>query len=172
MTSLITDYGITMHFGSKCTLDNYTGLRGLYDELSLATVLNGSLIRQAPDFRKSVRGYLITYWGYTHTLQQVTWGPFLTIDTYLQGKPKSLITLVGKFNKFVMEKYGLLSSFREVYNSIPDAMHDIVPLGWRIPGSVHYGSNPMCVFSTGTSFIQTQFSWDDSCSSDSKAVLN
>ncbi|OQR96660.1 hypothetical protein THRCLA_07201 [Thraustotheca clavata] len=150
---------------------------GPFDDVGFTAYVKASWVRQAPDFMENIGAgtYEDVLALYPNTPASVIihtmWGPFLAIDNYLQGPPASLIALVAQFDTFVMTQYGASATFRAAYNAIVGASLDIVPLGWRTPGSVHYGGSPMCPFGGGTTFVQPQFSWDDSCSSELKATF-
>ncbi|OQR91272.1 hypothetical protein THRCLA_09056 [Thraustotheca clavata] len=150
---------------------------GPYNDAGYTAYVHGSWVRQAPDYMENIGAgtYEDALMLYPNTPASVIihnmWGPFLSIDNYLQGPVSSLTTLVGQFDAFIMKQFGSSAVFRIAYNAIADTALDIIPLGWRASDSVHYGGSPMCAFSGGTTFIQAQFSWDDSCSSDIEAIF-
>ncbi|KAF0693682.1 Aste57867_15385 [Aphanomyces stellatus] len=137
-----------------------------YDDYWSSSLAGDPIVRQSPNFmiHMSFEDVLGVYPNtpaskIIHNLL----GPFISVDMFLMPPPASLIAFAAAFDKAIMSQLLAADDFRTRFTGLSDVTLDPVSLQWRAPTLVHFGGSVMCAFGSGSSFVQPQISFVDSC---------
>ncbi|KAH9093354.1 hypothetical protein LEN26_018344 [Aphanomyces euteiches] len=90
-------------------------------------------------------------------------GPFNSIDLYFVQAPPSLIQLYSDFQTLVTQLILSNDAFATAIAAIPSLTTDPVPPNWIQSSFMYLGGDPTCLTRQPTSFVQTSFAFDTSC---------
>ncbi|OQR80947.1 hypothetical protein ACHHYP_16971 [Achlya hypogyna] len=151
-----------------------------FNDLWAASVANGSLVRSAPNFMGNntvaptvtVEDILGIY-PYTpcSVIVHNYLGPFVSIDTFYVAPPASLIALATDYQALLASALQTKPLVLHSYQELAQSLLDPVPTTWRNSQYTHYGGSPMCVFGTGSTYVQRQISFEDSCATQLPSTL-
>ncbi|KAH9159917.1 hypothetical protein LEN26_002105 [Aphanomyces euteiches] len=93
-------------------------------------------------------------------------GELNSIDLYFVRVPPSLSALYSTFQGLVSQLVLSSDEFATAMSKIPNLLSDPVPPAWILPDFMYMGGDPTCLSRQPTSFVQTSFAFDVSCSTE------
>ncbi|RHY33610.1 hypothetical protein DYB32_001512 [Aphanomyces invadans] len=136
-----------------------------------------SAVRQAPNYvgklNPTIHENFFSQTPMTAFLHHFV-GPVLSIDAALVAPPSSLMQLVAEFEHALVVLLSKHDDASNAFHTIPIEALDPVPTSWhpnQLGHATYFGGSPLCIFNGGTPFVQPQFSFDDSCSSEVPSTL-
>ncbi|RHY33469.1 hypothetical protein DYB32_001621 [Aphanomyces invadans] len=145
---------------------------GLWSDMVKAIGFGANLVRNSNMSVEAVgRDWEIAYFGSTSTvgttLMRQYIGPLANWDTTHVLPPQSLVELVVAFQaRFLAAISRGDPSMAMVMNSLVPFDIEVAPPRWIGDNMAYYGGNPICAHATtGRSYVQMPFSFDDTCQS-------
>ncbi|KAF0697328.1 Aste57867_11974 [Aphanomyces stellatus] len=143
---------------------------GMYNLVYICGILRCSIVRDMPNSIDRMPfdwdSYIVVGPTVTpvNTLVRTTIGPYGMIDIRYVLPPPALIRQVATFQN------DLLTTIQQdshvdtltLFGQVSEPEVDPVPAAWPT-GLTYFGGNPMCMFGSGTKFLQPTFSVGDTC---------
>ncbi|OQR81884.1 hypothetical protein THRCLA_11318, partial [Thraustotheca clavata] len=149
---------------------------GVWNDLWECQAVGCSLIRGANNYSDQVKlNWEVTDLGIPvgkplADLIDANFGQFGSIDIYLGEKPTSLEFYYLAYRNFVITSL-MNHELSSKYMNITQLSLDIAPLAWRGENMTYYTGNPMCLSSIPKTFVQSQFSFYDACTTQTQSQI-
>ena len=146
---------------------------------ALASVTgNQSLVRNASTFFGLYEANLMEVYTVGMPLNNVQralhdrLGPLGNIDLLYVPVPAHLLDAVQGFRRSVSTALQSNAAFRTAYDALTLMRFYPTPIQWQDPSLVFFGGSPTCSASTGYSFVQESFGFDDGCMTPTPLTLH
>ncbi|OQS05230.1 hypothetical protein THRCLA_02604 [Thraustotheca clavata] len=152
------------HSARDSTWTSYGLYWGFPGDLWLASVFNTSLVRNSTYFigDSATEDYYYVY-PFTQAIIHDTLGPLQSIDSFFTAPSSELQYIISTINSITSMAFQNDATLLSAYKLLPTLTFDPIPKSWTELKYDYFGGSPLCNTRTGTSFIQSSFSFDDVC---------
>ncbi|OQS03742.1 hypothetical protein THRCLA_03961 [Thraustotheca clavata] len=178
--------GISQHVTVHVKAQAYRGLSvwtlvntymGVWNDLWEAQAYNCSLIRGANNYSDQmkldweIKSYALPLGTTLVDLVDASMGALGSIDVKYNPKPSVLENYYLAYHKYVVSSIWSDKSFTNTYSDILPLVGTVSPQKWRGVNITYFGGNPMCLSNRYLPFVQDQFGFYDSCSSQTESSM-